>query len=135
MSPRAGYYGRRLGRLLAEHKALVGTIFGASILINLCGLAAPRFTQEILDRVIPSGDASFLAGLVLILTLVVVVFGHEVFQEYVQITGVIGVAVHECLSVMSVRFVVLRRDFSELRLALWLEPRRPRPRQHDTRWP
>jgi ATP-binding cassette subfamily B protein len=45
-------------------------ILGISLLLNLCGLVAPRATQAILDQVVPAADFGLLAHWLLILLLV-----------------------------------------------------------------
>src|SRR5262249_50003189 len=56
--------------LLGSHKATLARLLGASLVLNLFGLAPPRFTQAVLDRVLPERDLDLLTRLVLILTTV-----------------------------------------------------------------
>ncbi len=63
-------HARRLLNLLALHRGTVAAVLGVSLFLNLLGLAVPRFTQAILDSVIPTGDLALLTRLMLVLTLV-----------------------------------------------------------------
>jgi ABC-type bacteriocin/lantibiotic exporter with double-glycine peptidase domain len=51
----------------------VAGILLASLALNLCGLATPRITQAILDRVLPTGDFALLTQYLLLLVLITVV--------------------------------------------------------------
>lgn len=66
----ASSFASRLIRFIAARKGTVGAILGASLVLNVCGLAIPRLTQAILDRVVPQGDLGLLRHLVLIIVLV-----------------------------------------------------------------
>jgi ATP-binding cassette subfamily B protein len=61
---------RGLLRLLRAHKGTLAGILAASLALNLLGLAAPRCTQVILDRLVPAGDLERLGRLVVALTLI-----------------------------------------------------------------
>jgi ATP-binding cassette subfamily B protein len=63
-------YPRQLLALLAARRKTVAGILGASLLLNLCGLAVPRITQAILDRVVPGADLALLNRFVLAMALV-----------------------------------------------------------------
>src|SRR5262249_9518967 len=63
-------HARRLLSLLALHKGTVAAVLGVSLFLNLLRLAVPRFTQAILDSVIPTGDLALLTQLMLVLALV-----------------------------------------------------------------
>jgi ABC-type bacteriocin/lantibiotic exporter with double-glycine peptidase domain len=55
---------------MAQDRLTWGGILAASLLLNVCGLAAPRITQGVLDRVLPEQDLSLLVQLLMILLLV-----------------------------------------------------------------
>src|SRR6266852_2974129 len=58
-------YLRRIVTLVTNYRLTFAGILAASLLLNLFGLAAPRFTQIILDRAVPHGDLRLLTYLVL----------------------------------------------------------------------
>jgi ABC-type bacteriocin/lantibiotic exporter with double-glycine peptidase domain len=62
----------RIVSLLRAHKGTLAGILASSLVLNLFGLAAPRFTQAILDQVLPQSDFTLLAKLILALVLVTV---------------------------------------------------------------
>jgi ATP-binding cassette subfamily B protein len=55
---------RRLVGLLLGRRRVLLALLGASLVLNGLGLALPRCTQVILDRVVPQGDLRLLAQLV-----------------------------------------------------------------------
>jgi subfamily B ATP-binding cassette protein HlyB/CyaB len=59
---RSGYVRRLLALLGVRWRSWLGVLAG-SLVLNLCGLAAPRVTQITLDHVLPSGDLRLLASL------------------------------------------------------------------------
>jgi ATP-binding cassette subfamily B protein len=61
---------RRLVKLLLGSKRTLACILGASLVLNGLGLATPRFTQAVYDRVVPHGDLHLLRQLVLGLALI-----------------------------------------------------------------
>ena len=63
---------KRITRLLAAHKGTLAGILVSSLVLNLFGLVAPRFTQAILDHVLPQSDFTLLTQLILVLVLVTV---------------------------------------------------------------
>jgi ABC-type bacteriocin/lantibiotic exporter with double-glycine peptidase domain len=62
--PERAFRKRLLDELALRYRALSGILL-ASLVLNICGLAAPRLTQTVLQRVIPSGDFSLL-GVIMI---------------------------------------------------------------------
>jgi subfamily B ATP-binding cassette protein HlyB/CyaB len=68
--------------VLAERWPAWLTVLGASLILNLCGLATPRITQITLDRVLPGGDLPLLAWLLGLLTLLAAVqFGLSLWRR------------------------------------------------------
>src|SRR5262249_39379329 len=63
--PLCSSHSRRILALLSAHQATVAGLLGASVLLNLLGLVAPRFTQAIVDHVLPEGDFVLLTRLML----------------------------------------------------------------------
>src|SRR6266511_1800614 len=74
--PGASYVRQLLG-LIAARRFRWGGILLASLLLNVCGLAAPRVTQGVLDTVLPEQDLGLLAEL---LTLLLVVTALQIGQ-------------------------------------------------------
>ena len=66
-------YARRLLGLLTARWPTWTAILAASLVLNLCGLAAPRITQAVFDRVVPTGDFLLLAHFLLLLLVVTIV--------------------------------------------------------------
>jgi ATP-binding cassette subfamily B protein len=63
---------RRLVDLLLARKSAVAGILAASLVLNIFGLAAPRFTQFILDSVLPRSDLVLLTQVILVLAIVTI---------------------------------------------------------------
>jgi ABC-type bacteriocin/lantibiotic exporter with double-glycine peptidase domain len=60
-------YKQRLLEMINQHRGAVALVLGATVLINILGLAAPRITQAILDVVVPGKDLILLAEYLLVL--------------------------------------------------------------------
>src|SRR5438132_189307 len=66
-------YLRRMLALLRNRRTLLTGVLASSLALSLLALIAPRLTQLVFDRVLPTGDFSLLSTLLLILLLVTAV--------------------------------------------------------------
>jgi ATP-binding cassette subfamily B protein len=76
-SPR---YMRRLLALLADRKRTIAGILAASLLINFCGLVAPRITQTILDHLVSGGSGERPGAVPLLTEFVLLMAGATALQ-------------------------------------------------------